>query len=565
MTATIQLRRGNAADWTTANPTLAAGEVGVELDTHSSKIGDGTTTWSTLPYNSKPGLVTDAASTNPSGDYAVLKNPPNNPMYAHYGAKFDGTTDDTAAIQSCINDAATSTFGEILIPGHAVITASLTVPYGTTGLKIIGLGQGKSRIQPKWTTAQTAAFYIGDNRNNVDIADLEIDMTQVTGGTGGTNNFAVYVITASAGVLGFRLRRVYAHGGPQWGIRYQNNGPAGTPLEVRHDDVRIENFSAAGAIGLFSSGFSGVSAPGVTRGRFYGGWVKGSGSDNFQFNNVADVELHGVDCTDSVAGHGCVFSGVQLTRFTYNSTSGSNTITTTAIATGTPAIGQTLAGGIGIAGLGVIPTGATITAVSGSSPTFTITMSANALTTVTGAQAVSGYFSHNIRVFGGEFSRNDAANSTGLKIGLVFSLGSYDFQAIAPRCDANGWLGLSVDTADNTFDQIVYDCRGRIVAPICTNSVGAHGIYCNWAADGLAIVAPHCSNNKLCGIQLVGSRATIMAPHLYNNGQYGWASNDATGHTGAPPCGGHKLYAVQAYGNVVGDHNDVASVPSTVV
>lgn len=46
----IQLRRGNAADWTSANPILADGEIGIESDTRKAKIGDGSNQWSTLSY-----------------------------------------------------------------------------------------------------------------------------------------------------------------------------------------------------------------------------------------------------------------------------------------------------------------------------------------------------------------------------------------------------------------------------------------------------------------------------------------------------------------------------------
>jgi len=46
----IQLRRGTAAQWTTANPTLAAGEVGFETDTGKFKIGTGSTAWTALVY-----------------------------------------------------------------------------------------------------------------------------------------------------------------------------------------------------------------------------------------------------------------------------------------------------------------------------------------------------------------------------------------------------------------------------------------------------------------------------------------------------------------------------------
>ena len=41
----IQVRRGTAAQWTSANPVLAAGEWGFETDTKKFKIGDGTTAW----------------------------------------------------------------------------------------------------------------------------------------------------------------------------------------------------------------------------------------------------------------------------------------------------------------------------------------------------------------------------------------------------------------------------------------------------------------------------------------------------------------------------------------
>lgn len=46
----IQLRRGTAAQWSSANTVLAAGEAGFETDTSKFKIGDGTKTWTELGY-----------------------------------------------------------------------------------------------------------------------------------------------------------------------------------------------------------------------------------------------------------------------------------------------------------------------------------------------------------------------------------------------------------------------------------------------------------------------------------------------------------------------------------
>lgn len=46
----IQLRGGTAAAWTLANPILANKELGVETDSKKMKLGDGTTTWTSLAY-----------------------------------------------------------------------------------------------------------------------------------------------------------------------------------------------------------------------------------------------------------------------------------------------------------------------------------------------------------------------------------------------------------------------------------------------------------------------------------------------------------------------------------
>lgn len=46
----MQQRRGTAAQWTAANPILAAGEIGFETDTSKFKMGNGSSVWSALQY-----------------------------------------------------------------------------------------------------------------------------------------------------------------------------------------------------------------------------------------------------------------------------------------------------------------------------------------------------------------------------------------------------------------------------------------------------------------------------------------------------------------------------------
>ena len=64
----IQVRRDTAANWTSVNPTLAAGEIGFETDTAKFKIGTGSTAWTSLAYQNASGPqgptgATGAAST----------------------------------------------------------------------------------------------------------------------------------------------------------------------------------------------------------------------------------------------------------------------------------------------------------------------------------------------------------------------------------------------------------------------------------------------------------------------------------------------------------------------
>lgn len=46
----IQIKRGLAASWASANPILSQGEMGYETDTNKVKIGNGTTAWTSLPF-----------------------------------------------------------------------------------------------------------------------------------------------------------------------------------------------------------------------------------------------------------------------------------------------------------------------------------------------------------------------------------------------------------------------------------------------------------------------------------------------------------------------------------
>jgi hypothetical protein len=70
----LQLRRGTASAWTSANPVLAAGEVGFETDTVKTKIGNGSTAWNSLAYATGPVAIADVTGLG-SGVSTFLATP----------------------------------------------------------------------------------------------------------------------------------------------------------------------------------------------------------------------------------------------------------------------------------------------------------------------------------------------------------------------------------------------------------------------------------------------------------------------------------------------------------
>lgn len=60
----FQPRHDSSANWTTYNPILATGELGINLDIYEFKIGDGSNNWLQLPYMERTGTT---GPTGPTG------------------------------------------------------------------------------------------------------------------------------------------------------------------------------------------------------------------------------------------------------------------------------------------------------------------------------------------------------------------------------------------------------------------------------------------------------------------------------------------------------------------
>ena len=126
----FQLRRGLASEWTSANPVLAVGELGLETDTRLYKIGDGSTRWNTLAYGSLGG---------------------NTPSAVHI-------TTSTAA--SSTNTGALTVTGGVGIGGDLYVGGSIYDKGIQVGTNILGGSAGSIPIQS--STSNTTFIPIGN-------------------------------------------------------------------------------------------------------------------------------------------------------------------------------------------------------------------------------------------------------------------------------------------------------------------------------------------------------------------------------------------------------------------
>jgi len=98
MANTIQHKRGTEAEWTAADPTLAAGQVGVETDTGKFKFGDGSTAWSALGYFEAAAAV--AAWSYGGENYGYAMGGYDGSTYASYNSiqKYSFTSDGSGTV-----------------------------------------------------------------------------------------------------------------------------------------------------------------------------------------------------------------------------------------------------------------------------------------------------------------------------------------------------------------------------------------------------------------------------------------------------------------------------------
>ena len=101
MASRIQVRGDTAANWTTTNPILSDRELGYETDTRNLKVGDGTSTWTALPYINSTGSAITFSATAPAFPHGNLFwwNTENGDLYIQFSGAWVGAMTQKNGLQ----------------------------------------------------------------------------------------------------------------------------------------------------------------------------------------------------------------------------------------------------------------------------------------------------------------------------------------------------------------------------------------------------------------------------------------------------------------------------------
>ena len=191
MTVKIQVRRGTAAAWVTANTVLSAGEIGFETDTLRIKIGDGTTAWTSLGYAS--GGSSYATTATAAGTTTLTAT-------SAYAQFFTGSTTQTVVLPV----ASTMTLGQTFYinnnsSGALTVNSSgsnlvTTIPGNTTVMVTCILASGTTAAS--WDADYTGATTITGTGSLVlgtapTLSNLTLTGTLTAGASVGTSGFVL--------------------------------------------------------------------------------------------------------------------------------------------------------------------------------------------------------------------------------------------------------------------------------------------------------------------------------------------------------------------------------------
>ena len=252
LTAKQKQRIDTASNWTTANPTLLTGELGIESDTGKTKVGDGSTAWTSLAYTTFGGLPKTGGTMTGAilGDDSTSASTP--------GYAFDGDA-NTGLLRTGADAVALVTGGTAAVSvdssQNVVLAANLTVNGTTTTIDTQNLDVEDKNITirkvstPSDTTADGGGITLkgaSDKTitwtNSTDSWDFNQHVNIATGTEFKINNVSVLSATAlGSSVVGSSLTSVGTIASGTWqgtaiGSSYMTAGTTSAVGAVQLED-----------------------------------------------------------------------------------------------------------------------------------------------------------------------------------------------------------------------------------------------------------------------------------------------------------------------------------------
>jgi hypothetical protein len=212
--AQYQFRRDTAANWTSANPILLAGELGYETDTSKFKLGTGNTPWNSLAYGGIKGDTGITGTNGTNGWSPVLANQtdgerrvlrlidwtggtgtkPVVPTDNYIGATGFTNLTNATDIRGATGASGTTpnSFTTIAVTGQNNVVAdqandTLTLVAGANISITTDSNTDSVTISSNATAAQNTFAVVTGNAGTA-TADLPADTLAITGGTGISTN-----------------------------------------------------------------------------------------------------------------------------------------------------------------------------------------------------------------------------------------------------------------------------------------------------------------------------------------------------------------------------------------
>jgi len=279
MAVQIQTRNGTAAQWTSANPTLMAGEIGAETDTGRFKIGNGSTAWNSLTYAASAKwqgaysagtayVVNDVVSYNNSSYICILNSTGNLPTNATYwsllalaGTNGTNGTNGTSFIwQGAYNGATAYVANDVVSYNNStyicILASTGNLPTNATYWSLMALAGAGDVVGPASSTDSVLAVYDGTTGKLLKNSTMPISSVGYIGSpqvSGGATAYTLALTDAGD--------HVYFTGGSTATLTVPTNAsvafPTGTTILVLNNNSGNLTISGAGVTFQLANGTTG--------------------------------------------------------------------------------------------------------------------------------------------------------------------------------------------------------------------------------------------------------------------------------------------------------------------